>query len=184
MTLTPRSAGLQIAVIKVSDWAVCEITTSINVDTGRGTCLCHRGHLRWPLKSQEQSQEQCMSNEKWMIITLVVRAQEKCDRPLWGTLSPSPSDRPAELEFPVTEEEKSTLIYIHNIVWDIQSNKSELTWELLLYWHLQDGMKEMKCHYYNLVNVLLHIFQIHLKNECEYHQDAHFFAVSYIFLNK
>lgn len=47
MTLTPRSAGLHIAVIKVSDWAVCEITTSINVDTGGGTCLCHWGHLRW-----------------------------------------------------------------------------------------------------------------------------------------
>lgn len=42
----PRSAGLQIAVIKVSVRAVCGITTSINVDRGGGgTFSCSR--LRW-----------------------------------------------------------------------------------------------------------------------------------------
>lgn len=46
----PRSAGLQIAMIKVSVRAACGIITSINVDRGGGGgsfCLCHCGHLRW-----------------------------------------------------------------------------------------------------------------------------------------
>lgn len=45
----PRSAGLQIAVIKVSVRAVCGITTSINVDRGGGGTfsLSHCSRLRW-----------------------------------------------------------------------------------------------------------------------------------------
>lgn len=60
--------------------------------------------------------------KKLMIITLAVRVQKwtsaECDLPLWGTLSTSPSDRPAELEFPVMKEKciLTTLTYIHNIV--------------------------------------------------------------------
>lgn len=56
------------------------------------------------------SHEQCMNTKKFMIC-LVTEAVEyrrsaEANWPLWGTLSPSPSDRPAELEFPMAKEQQ------------------------------------------------------------------------------
>lgn len=119
------------------------------------------GHSLWVIVAvwdgRLNSQEQCMSNEKINDHNSSCKSTEVDICRMWPTSLGNTFPFPFRSTCWTGVSCNEGKMYINNTNIHTQyclryTKQFKLTWELLLYWHLQDGMNEIKCHYYYLVN--------------------------------
>lgn len=139
-------------------------------EVGHSVCVIVAVWDGW-LNSQEQSQEQCMSNKKKINYqNSSCKSTEVDICRVWPTSLGNTFPFPFRSTCWTGVSCNGGKMYINNtsdtilseIYREIQMNLRESCFFTDTY-----RMGWMKCHYYYLVNVLHHIFQRHLKNECE-----------------